>query len=70
ASGVALKAASGRPLPGDPKLTVHATGPERVTLTRSLASLRPGTYGMTAPGLHAVTGPVLDRVPHTADTVV
>ncbi|MFJ5830521.1 alpha/beta hydrolase [Streptomyces sp. NPDC093089] len=70
ASDVALKVPSGRPLPGDPRLTVHATGPERITLTRSLASLRPGTYGLEAPGLHAVVGPVLDRVPHTADTVV
>ncbi|MEU3692971.1 alpha/beta hydrolase [Streptomyces narbonensis] len=70
ASDVALRVPSGRPLPGDPRLTVHATGPERITLTRSLASLRPGTYGMEAPGLHAVLGPVLDRVPHTADTVV
>ncbi|WP_329624188.1 alpha/beta hydrolase [Streptomyces sp. NBC_01255] len=70
ASDVALKAPSGRPFPGDPRLTVHATGPERITLTRSLASLRPGTYGIEAPGLHAVLGPVLDRVPHTADSVV
>ncbi|RSS51832.1 alpha/beta hydrolase [Streptomyces sp. WAC01280] len=70
ASDVALRVPSGRPLPGDPRLTVHATGPERITLTRSLASLRPGTYGMEAPGLHAVLGPVLDRVPHTADSVV
>ncbi|MGW0117225.1 alpha/beta hydrolase [Streptomyces sp. NPDC003327] len=70
ASDVALRASSGRPFPGEPRLTVHATGPERITLTRSLASLRPGTYGMEAPGLHAVLGPVLDRVPHTADTVV
>ncbi|MFD7324544.1 alpha/beta hydrolase [Streptomyces sp. NPDC059875] len=70
ASDAALKAASGPPLPGDPRLTVHATGSDRVTLTRSLASLRPGTYGMEGPGVHAVVGPVLDRVPHTADTVV
>ncbi|MFF1511404.1 alpha/beta hydrolase [Streptomyces sp. NPDC058326] len=70
ASDVALRAPSGRPLPGDPRLTVHATGPERITLTRSLASLRPGTYGLEGPDLHAVVGPVLDRVPHTADTVV
>lgn len=70
ASDVALRASSGHPLPGDPRLTVHATGPERITLTRSLASLRPGTYGVAAPGLHAVVGPVLGRVPHTADTVV
>ncbi|MER6095715.1 hypothetical protein ABT154_07595 [Streptomyces sp. NPDC001728] len=70
ASDVALRAPSGRPLPGDPRLTVHATDPERITLTRSLASLRPGTYGIEGHGLHAVVGPVLDRVPHTADTVV
>lgn len=70
ASDAALGVPSGRPLPGDPRLTVHATGPGRITLTRSLASLRPGTYGIEATGLHAVVGPVLDRVPHTADTVV
>ncbi|MGW2019661.1 alpha/beta hydrolase [Streptomyces sp. NPDC001927] len=70
AGDIALKATSGRPLPGDPRLTVHATGPGQVTLTRSLASLRPGTYGIEGPGVHAVVGPVLDRVPHTADTVV
>ncbi|MER7518855.1 hypothetical protein [Streptomyces sp. NPDC126499] len=70
ASDAALGVPSGRPFPGDPRLTVHATGPGRITLTRSLASLRPGTYGIEAEGLHAVVGPVLDRVPHTADTVV
>ncbi|MGW6569435.1 alpha/beta hydrolase [Streptomyces sp. NPDC054975] len=70
AGDVALKATSGRPLPGDPRLTVHATAPDRVSLTRSLASLRPGTYGIEGGGVHAVVGPVLDRVPHTADTVV
>ncbi|WP_137990155.1 alpha/beta hydrolase [Streptomyces vilmorinianum] len=70
ASDAALRAPSGRPLPGDPRLTVHDTSPGRVTLTRSLASLRPGTYGIEGPGVHAVIGPVLDRVPHTADTVV
>ncbi|MFI8964804.1 alpha/beta hydrolase [Streptomyces sp. NPDC053493] len=70
ASDAALGVPSGRPFPGDPRLTVHATGPGRITLTRSLAALRPGTYGIEADGLHAVVGPVLDRVPHTADTVV
>ncbi|MFF4170509.1 alpha/beta hydrolase [Streptomyces sp. NPDC001744] len=70
ASDLALKVPSERPLPGDPRLTVHATTPDRITLTRSLASLRPGTYGMEAPGLHAVLGPVLAHAPHTADTVV
>ncbi|MBT2524880.1 alpha/beta fold hydrolase [Streptomyces sp. ISL-99] len=70
AGDAALKASAGRPLPGDPWLTVHATAPGRVTLTRCLASLRPGTYGIEGPGVHAVVGPVVDNAPHTADTVV
>ncbi|MEU2794416.1 prolyl oligopeptidase family serine peptidase [Streptomyces sp. NPDC007100] len=70
ASGMVLKPAHDRPLPGDPRLTVHSTGPGRVTLTRSLASLRPGTYGLTGAGAHAIVGPLLDDVPHPADTVV
>jgi pimeloyl-ACP methyl ester carboxylesterase len=69
ASHAALRGAR-RPLPGDPRLTVHATAPGRVVLTRSLASMRPGTYGLEAPGVHAVVGPVLDGVAHDADTVV
>ncbi|MEU8528826.1 MULTISPECIES: alpha/beta hydrolase [Streptomyces] len=70
ASDAALNPPPGRPLPGDPRLTVHATGPGRITLTRSLAALRPGTYGIEGTDVHAVVGPVLDHVPHTADTVV
>ncbi|GGQ24636.1 alpha/beta hydrolase [Streptomyces roseolilacinus] len=70
ASGVALRPRPGRPLPGEPRLTVHATGPGRVTLTRALPSLRPGAYGLEGPGVHAVVGPVLDEVPHAPDTVV
>ncbi|MFI2372994.1 alpha/beta hydrolase [Streptomyces sp. NPDC018833] len=70
ASSAALGAPFRRPLPGDPELTVHETGPARVTLTRSLASLRPGTYGLQGSGVHAVVGPVLDEVAHSADTVV
>ncbi|MBW5485799.1 alpha/beta hydrolase, partial [Streptomyces bambusae] len=38
--------------------------------TRTLASLRPGTYGLQAPGVHAVVGPVLPDAPHDPDTVV
>ncbi|MDQ1011561.1 alpha-beta hydrolase superfamily lysophospholipase [Streptomyces sp. V4I23] len=68
ASSAALGAS--RPLPGDPRLTVHGTGSGRVTLTRSLASLRRGTYGLEGSGVHAVVGPVLDDVTHSADTVV
>ena len=70
ASDAALKASPGRPLPGDPRLTVHETAPGQVTLTRSLASLRPGTYGIEGAGIHARIGPVLAEVRHPADTVV
>ncbi|MFD8552748.1 alpha/beta hydrolase [Streptomyces fradiae] len=70
ASGVALRPRPGRPLPGEPRLTVHATGPGRITLTRALPSLRPGVYGLEGPGVHAVVGPVLADVPHAPDTVV
>ncbi|MFD3488127.1 alpha/beta hydrolase [Streptomyces sp. NPDC058665] len=70
ASDAALKAPPGRPLPGDPRLTVHATAAGRVTLTRCLASLRPGTYGLESADVQAVVGPVIDDVPHPADTVV
>ncbi|WP_267241408.1 alpha/beta hydrolase [Streptomyces sp. PR69] len=70
ASAAVLRAPSRQPLPGDPRLTVHATAPGQVTLTRSLASLRPGLYGIEGPGLHAVVGPVLDGARHPVDTVV
>ncbi|WP_031072500.1 alpha/beta hydrolase [Streptomyces sp. NRRL S-118] len=70
ASDAALRPRPGRPLPGEPRLTVHATAAGQVTLTRHLASLRPGTYGLQGPEVHAVVGPVLADVPHTADTVV
>ncbi|MFG2480153.1 alpha/beta hydrolase family protein [Streptomyces fagopyri] len=70
ASDAALKAPPGRPLPTEPRLTVHATAPGRITLTRALASRRPGTYGLAGDGSHAVVGPVLEDAPHTADTVV
>lgn len=70
ASSAALRAPAPRALPGDPRLTVHGAGAGRVTLTRSLASLRPGTYGLTGSGVHAVVGPVLGGAAASADTVV
>ncbi|KPI21578.1 hypothetical protein OV450_1941 [Actinobacteria bacterium OV450] len=70
AADAALRHEPGSPLPGGPRLTVHAAGSGRVTLTRSLASLRPGTYGLTAPGVHAAVGPVLDGAAQHPDTVV
>ncbi|WP_369238615.1 alpha/beta hydrolase family protein [Streptomyces sp. R21] len=70
ASDAALKAPPGRPLPTEPRLTVHATAAGRISLTRDLAALRPGIYGLSGDGSHAVVGPVLDATPHPADTVV
>jgi len=70
AGGAALRSPSGRPLPADRGLTVHATAAGRVTLTRSLTALRPGTYGLVGDDLHAVVGPVLEHVSHAPDTVV
>ncbi|MEW2415829.1 alpha/beta fold hydrolase [Streptomyces sp. NPDC046866] len=70
AADAALRPEPGRPLPGTPRLSVHSTAPGRVALTRSLASLRPGTYGLAAPGVHAVVGPVIDGAAHDPDTVV
>ncbi|GAB7107494.1 alpha/beta fold hydrolase [Streptomyces phaeofaciens JCM 4814] len=70
ASDAALKAPPGRPLPTEPRLTVHATAAGQVVLTRHLAALRPGTYGLSGDGSHAVVGPVLANAVHSADTVV
>ncbi|MGP4004718.1 alpha/beta hydrolase [Streptomyces sp. 8N706] len=70
ASDAALEPWRRRPLPADPPLTVHSTGAGRITLTRSLASLRPGTYGLTGGDTHAVVGPVIEDAPHAPDSVV
>ncbi|MGW8889205.1 alpha/beta hydrolase [Streptomyces sp. NPDC055749] len=70
AGDTALKVPSGRPFPADRRLTVHSTAAGQVTLTRSFAALRPGTYGLVGPGVHAVVGPVADEAPNGADTVV
>ncbi|MBT2411316.1 alpha/beta hydrolase [Streptomyces sp. ISL-12] len=70
ASDAALKATPGRPLPTEPRLTVHGTAAGQITLTRHLATLRPGRYGLAGDGSHAVVGPVLPGAQHPADTVV
>ncbi|MEV6264419.1 hypothetical protein AB0M42_27240 [Streptomyces sp. NPDC051784] len=74
ASDAALGAPSPRPIPGDRRITVHATAAGRITLTRSFPALRPGVYGLTGKGVHAVVGPVVEERPHhgtfSADTVV
>ncbi|MFB6956503.1 alpha/beta hydrolase [Streptomyces sp. NPDC056309] len=70
ASDAALKALPGRPLPTEPRLSVHGTAAGQISLTRDLASLRPGTYGLAGNGSHAVVGPVLPTAPHRPDTVV
>ncbi|MFD3541200.1 alpha/beta hydrolase family protein [Streptomyces sp. NPDC058662] len=77
AAGAALRHRPGHPLPGGPQLTVHSVAGDRIALTLrrapaggAPAALRPGTYGLDAPGVHAVVGPVLDGTPHDRDTVV
>ncbi|MEU9120797.1 hypothetical protein AB0C96_13220 [Streptomyces sp. NPDC048506] len=70
AGDIALKPSPEHPLPGDSRLTVHSVGDRRVALTRSLASLRPGTYGLTGAGCHAVVGSVVHGAPHPVDAVV
>ncbi|MFI5795649.1 alpha/beta hydrolase [Streptomyces sp. NPDC051677] len=70
ASDAALKAPPGRPLPTEPRLTVHGTAAGQITLTRDLAALRPGAHGLSGNGSHAVVGAVLPAAPHSADTVV
>ncbi|MCZ9345076.1 hypothetical protein NGM37_45755, partial [Streptomyces sp. TRM76130] len=70
ASDVALRTTPGWPLPTEPRLTVHGTAAGQITLTRHLAALRPGRYGLVGHGSHAVVGPVLPDARHPADTVV
>ncbi|MEV8597899.1 alpha/beta hydrolase [Streptomyces sp. NPDC052012] len=70
ASDAALKAPPGRPLPTEPRLTVHGTAAGQISLTRDLAALRPGRYGLAGDGSHAVVGPVLAGASPSADTVV
>ncbi|MFE6283777.1 alpha/beta hydrolase family protein [Streptomyces sp. NPDC057877] len=70
ASAAALRTPPGRPLPTEPRLTVHGTAAGQIALTRDLASLRPGVYGLAGNGSHAVVGPVLRADSQPADTVV
>ncbi|MEV4739122.1 prolyl oligopeptidase family serine peptidase [Streptomyces sp. NPDC049555] len=70
AGDAALKAAPGHPLPGEPRLTVHDVDSDTVTLTRTPAALRPGTYGLAGRRMHAVVGPVVPDVSHPHDCVV
>ncbi|MEU1312015.1 prolyl oligopeptidase family serine peptidase [Streptomyces cinnamoneus] len=70
AGDAALKAGPGKPLPGEPRLTVHDVGAGTVTLARTPAALRPGTYGLAGADLHAVVGPVVADVSHPHDRVV
>ncbi|MGV4924511.1 hypothetical protein K2224_25095 [Streptomyces sp. BHT-5-2] len=70
AGDVALKPSPGHPFPGDSRLTVHSTDGDRIALTRSLVSLRPGVYGLSGAGCHAVVGSVVHGTPHPPDAVV
>ncbi|WP_249416636.1 S9 family peptidase [Streptomyces sp. TS71-3] len=73
AGGAALRISPGRPLPTEPRLTVHDVTADRIALTRGFASGRPGVYGLvdgSARGVHAVVGPLDEAAEHTPDTVV
>ncbi|GGU91851.1 alpha/beta hydrolase [Streptomyces albospinus] len=70
ASDVALKPSASHPIPGDSRLTVHSADGDHIILTRSLASLRPGIYGLAGAGCHAVVGPVVHGTAHPPDAVV
>ncbi|RKN42450.1 alpha/beta hydrolase [Streptomyces hoynatensis] len=53
------------------RLIVHGTTEGRITLTRSLDSLLPGTYAVTSRSARAVIGPVIEDAPRRSpDTVV
>ena len=53
------------------RLIVHGTAAGRITLTRSLDSLLPGTYAITSRSSRAVIGPVIEDAPRRSpDTVV
>ncbi|CAM5664726.1 prolyl oligopeptidase family serine peptidase [Streptomyces californicus] len=70
AGDVALRSTPRPPSPPTGGLTVHATAAGRTTLTRSFSALRPGTWGLAGPGVHAVVGPVIEGASTAADTVV
>ncbi|MDB1088436.1 alpha/beta fold hydrolase [Streptomyces sp. ACA25] len=72
AGGAALRTHPERGEPAGfhgPELTVHSVESDRIALTRTLATLRPGRYGISGRTCRAVVGPVLDE-PGEADTVV
>ncbi|MFI1967545.1 hypothetical protein BLA24_28620 [Streptomyces cinnamoneus] len=70
AGDAALKPAPGHPPPGEPRIAVHDADAGTVTLTRTPATLRPGTYGLAGRGLRAVVGPVVPDVSHPHHCVV
>ncbi len=52
-------------VPGGEELTVHAVGDDQVTLSRSLATARPGVFGLVGDRTRAAVGPVLATTPDT-----
>lgn len=69
ASGFALKP-SGNGTGPEAALTVHTTDGRQLTLTRTLASVRPGIYGLTGDGVHAVVGEVTATAPGSVTRLV
>ncbi|MEN3585043.1 alpha/beta fold hydrolase [Streptomyces sp. ZYX-F-203] len=69
AGDAALEVSPDRPMPTEPRLTVHGTAAGRITLTRDPAALRPGRYGLVGDAGRAVVGDVLPGAARP-DTVV
>ena len=75
-SGLALTPRHDGAAPGpvigvdDEPLTVHQATADSVTLTRSLISSRPGHYGLSGAGVHAMVGKVLDTRPDAVTRVL
>ncbi|MEV6009036.1 prolyl oligopeptidase family serine peptidase [Streptomyces sp. NPDC051976] len=63
-SGFALRPTPGGPVP-ESTATVHTVTGDRVVLTRTPSTGRPGIYGLTGDGVHAGVGELLDRTPYS-----
>lgn len=63
-SGFALKPTVAGPAP-EGLITVHSATSDRVVLTLSPASARPGVHGLTGRGVHATVGAVTARTAHS-----
>jgi pimeloyl-ACP methyl ester carboxylesterase len=62
-SGFVLNPSVAGPAP-EGLIAVHGVGRDRVVLTRTRASARPGVWGLTGTGVHATVGRVIEETPY------